>query len=309
MKLKDFFIHTYIRLRSFSLVWLARLIFNFFRYRVIPVELFIKIQYKKRMGFYPNLKNPQLFSEKLQWLKLNDKRKLLVNCVDKYYVREFVKVAIGDKYLVPLLYATKDVSEINENNAPDIPFIIKVNHDSGGVFIVKDKNIFNFENARQKLSSALKTNYYYQSKEWPYKNIEKRIIIEQLLLDEHGNIPNDIKVHCFHGKVEFVEIMTNRGSIGGVKEHCLTRDFVKQPFLFSYPQSSMPLEVISNWDEIMDLAEVLSHPFNYVRVDFYNVNNKIYFGELTFYPHSGYDMLLQPRNWDLELGNKLDLRR
>ncbi len=283
-------------------------LYDIYKYYVLTDEAFIRLLYRRKFGRYPNLENPTLFSEKLQWLKLNDRTPLHTQCADKFRVREYVAKKIGKQYLIPLVFESDNVEDVREENFPDEAFILKQNHDSGwAMFIVRDKKKFDFKKARKEIYKALKKNYYQYSREWQYKNIKKHILGEKLLMDAQGNVPNDIKIHCFHGKVEFVEIMTGRGSKEGVKEHCLSKNGEKMPFLFSYPQSTQKLVFPSKWQEMMILAEELSSPFIYVRVDLYCVENKIYFGELTFTPHSGINMYLEPKEWDAKLGKLIDL--
>lgn len=283
-------------------------IYDIYRYRLMPDRMFIKLNYKSKFGRYPNLENPILFSEKLQWLKLNDRTPLHTQCADKFRVRDYVEKEIGSKYLIPLVFQSDNVEDVRDENFPNEAFILKQNHDSGwAMFIVRNKKDFNFKKARKEIKKAFKKNYYHYSREWQYKNIKKHILAEQLLIDDNGNIPDDFKIHCFHGKVEFVEIMSGRGSEEGVKEHCLDRNGKKTPFLFSFPQSSKKLVIPAQWEQMMSLAERLSSPFVYVRVDLYCVMSKIYFGELTFTPHSGINMYLEPKEWDAKLGALIDL--
>ncbi|OYQ49635.1 hypothetical protein CHX27_01350 [Flavobacterium aurantiibacter] len=152
--------------------------FDFYRFRLLPEEYFLKRRFKQVFGFNPDLKNPKSLSEKIQWLKLNDRTPLHTQCADKFKVREYVKDKVGEQYLVPLVFETKNVADINSNNIPDYPVAIKANHDSSGVVIVRDKNKENWDAIQKKLQSHLKVNYYYYDKEWPYKNIERRIIVE-----------------------------------------------------------------------------------------------------------------------------------
>lgn len=293
----------------FSNLLLSPIIFLYriYIYNLLTEKQFIKKMFKKRLGFVPDLENPKTLSEKIQWLKLNDRTTLHTMCADKFKVREYVKDKIGEEYLVPLVFETNSTKDIRIEKMPDYPVIIKTNHDSGGGNIVQNKYKTDFIKIQKELKTRLKKNYYKTSKEWPYKDIDRLIIVEKLLIDtRYPNELPDYKIHCINHKVNFIEIMTDR-STGAVKEYCLDINFNKQPFLFSYPQSSQPIQKPKKWDEMIKVAEILSEEFLYVRVDLYDVNDEIFFGELTFHPHSGIDMYMKPREWDLKLGQELTL--
>lgn len=278
------------------------------RYHLTSDKRLIRRKYKKILGRFPELEHPSLFSEKLQWLKLYDRNPLMTICADKYRVRQYIKENIGEEYLIPLVFDSANPDDIYPENLPDFPVVIKQNHDSGyAMTFVHDKSKVDFEAVRTRLKKGAKINYFWGKREWSYKNIKPHIVVEKMMFDGEGNLPDDYKIHCFNGKVQFVELMTERFSSTGVKEHCLLRDGTKADFVFSYPQTLKPFEKPAEWEEMMQLAEKLAEVFRYVRVDLYNIAGKIYFGELTFYPHSGWNMLLQPREWDLKLGKLLTL--
>jgi len=174
-------------------------IHQYYRTHYIKEELFLKQQFKKRFGRALDLDNPQTFNEKLQWLKLNDRTALHTICADKYKVRDYVKEKIGEEYLVPLVFETKNPKDIIPENLPDYPVIIKTNHASYGGVIVRDKSQHNWKTVQKTLAKSLRINYYYKSKEWQYKNIERRIVVEKLLTGDSGDIPFDYKMHYFNG--------------------------------------------------------------------------------------------------------------
>jgi len=292
---------------GFLLIHPIKVAICFGKYWLISDARFIQKLYRKKFGVYPNLKNPKRLSEKIQWLKLNDRTPLHTICADKYKVRSYVKNKIGEEYLIPLVLETTNISEINAEDLPDCPVIVKANHDSGGTFIINDKIQIDFKKLQRHLRRVMAHNYYYENREWPYKNIKKRVIVEKLMIDDKYDQLYDYKIHCMNGKVKFVEIMTDRGSENGIKEHCLDINYNKQPFLFSYPQSDKAVDKPDNWNEMLEKAECLAQGLTYVRVDMYSVNGKTYFGEMTFHPHSGTGMYLQPREWDEKLGQMLKL--
>ena len=155
-------------------------LYDWYRFKIIPDDVYIKKVFEKNLGYKLNLQNPVTLNEKIQWLKLNDRTKLHTKCADKYAVREYVKEKIGEQYLIPLLYQTENHKDITDINMPDEPFIIKTNHDSGGVVIVKDKSSINWKQVQKELSLSMKNNYYYPGREWQYKNIKPSIVVEKL---------------------------------------------------------------------------------------------------------------------------------
>lgn len=282
--------------------------------RIIPERFYAKQQYKKTFGKYPDLENPKTLNEKIVWLKLNDRTTLHTQCADKYAVRDYVSENIGSKYLVPLLYHTKCAKEIVPENLPDIPFIIKTNHDSGGVFIIYDKLKTDWSTLQKKLKNRLEHNYYWQSKEWQYKNIKPRIIVEKLLLDAKGNIPFDYKLHCFNGKVNMIQVDMGRGTDSHYR-NWYTKDWIREPFKWTIVRnrkeiksSIEDIEKPKTLDLMIQLSETLSQPFRYVRVDWYDLDGQLFFGELTFH-HDGGNRPIEPIEWDYKLGKKLKLER
>ncbi|MFC1784120.1 ATP-grasp fold amidoligase family protein [Candidatus Neomarinimicrobiota bacterium] len=258
---------------------------------------------KKILGYELNLDNPKTFNEKIQWLQLNNRIPLKTFCADKYSVRDYIKDKIGEQYLIPLVYHTDNPANIIPENLPGYPFIIKSNHGCGGHIIVKDKSIIDWKRVQKYLKKSLKSNFYYKTKEWQYKDIEPRVLVEKLLLDENSNIPDDYKFNCFNGKVEIISADMNRHI--DLKRNVYDKDWnfidcrlrlenggqVKKPYMLNKMKS---------------LAEALAQDFKYVRVDLYNIDSKIYFGELTFSPAAGFQQFI-PEKWDRILGNKLVL--
>ncbi|NHF61536.1 glycosyl transferase [Flavobacteriaceae bacterium TP-CH-4] len=281
----------------------------------LPDSINIAINYKKNFGQKPNLKNPKTLNEKIQWLKINDRSPLHTQCADKYAVRDYVSSRIGSEYLVPLYFHTKNVNDLVPENLPDVPFIIKTNHDSGGGIILKEKSKANWAEIQKKLEARLKTNYYKASKEWQYKNIKPRIIVEKLLQDRNGDIPLDYKLHCFNAKVEMIQVDIGRGTKNHYR-NWYSKDWKREPYRWSSPKgggvytdpSEEDVPKPKTLEKMIALSEELSKGFDYVRVDLYDVDGKIYFGELTFHHDGGYQPIL-PKKWDLILGQKLTLSK
>lgn len=297
MKLKRFFENPY---RAFSV--LARHgLFN-----RLGDETFIKLQFRAQMGKWPDLKNPKTYNEKLQWLKLYDRKPLYTKLVDKYAVRQHIADSIGEEYLIPLVGGPwESFDEIDFDSLPD-RFVLKCTHDSGGVVICTNKASFNVAKARQKIETSLKRNYYLCSREWPYKEVPRRIIAEQYMADESGTELKDYKFMCFGGEIKCSFVCSDRFSNKGVHITFFDRDWNRLPFERSHPASKEPIRKPMAYEKMLQLAQQLSNGFPFVRVDFYEINGKIYFGEITLYPASGLAGFT-PEEWDSIIGSWIDL--
>jgi len=281
----------------------AKKLYDFYLNRLLPDKIFLKRKFKYRFGYDLNLEKPRTLSEKIQWLKLNDRTPLHTLCADKFAVREFVKERIGEEHLVPLLYHTLNSADITPENLPDSPFIIKTNHDSGGRIIVRDKSEIDWINVREKLQRKLENNYYYRQREWQYKNIKPRILVEKLLTDENGNIPSNTRFHCFHGTVQIV--LDFREVDGEKLSNSYDADWNIVDCDWGFKSGNL-INMPKGFYKMRSLAETLAKKFYYVRVDLYNIGSEIYFGELTFTPSAGF-IQFKTREWDLKLGEKLHL--
>ena len=282
---------------------------SFCVYRIFihfPDEWYLKFKFWIIMGRNLDLKHPQTFNEKIQWLKLYDRKLKYVELVDKYEVRKHVKAMISEEYLIPLLGVWDDFESINFAELPN-RFVLKCTHDSGGVVVCEDKVDFDIVNARKKIKKRLARNYYYSGREWPYKNIQPRIICETLIEAESGGLPNDYKFHCFNGKAKNVMVCMDR-SKGGAQYYFFDRQWTYLPCLvesYNAPEG-FTLPEPAKMDEMFALAETLAKGFAFVRVDLYCEKGKIYFGELTLHPQSGFDNVLLPET-DESWGCDLDL--
>lgn len=273
---------------------------------LVSDEFYLKRFFKAHQGYKLNLDNPKTYNEKLQWLKLHDRKDIYTILSDKYLVRNYVKEKIGEQYLLPLLGVWENTGEIDFNNLPE-QFVLKCNHDSGSVAICKDKNSFCAKKELKKLSKAVKKNYYWKSREYNYYHIERKIIAEKYIADEGTEELTDYKLFCFNGKVCFTQIDTGRFS-----NHI--RNFYDENWKFinvSYgckndPNNIMP--VPECYEEMKRLAEILSEGMPHVRVDFYYTNGHIYFGELTFH-HGGGVMMIEPKEYDFKWGNLIDIEQ
>lgn len=273
-----------------------------FKSKFISDEQFIKKGFLKNLGYELNLDNPKTLNEKIQWLKINDRKDLLTICSDKLKVRDYVKSKIGEKYLIPLYFSTENTEDINEKNIPNKPCVIKTNHDSGRVTIVKDKSNINWKLLRKILTTKMKSNFYFKGREWQYKNIKPCVIVEELLQD-NNTIPKDYKIHCFNGNAQFTQVDSDR--FINHYRNLYDRDWDIMDCQWMYKKGPIDNKP-PQYEKMIELAEIFAEDFKYVRVDLYTVGNKIYFGELTFHPGSGWEYFI-PSECDLELGKKLNL--
>ena len=269
-------------------------------------KLFLKIKYKHLMGKKLNLKNPQTFNEKLQWLKLYDRNPFYVKLVDKYEVREYIKEMFGKEYLIPLLGVYDNFEEIDFKKLPN-QFVIKCTHDSGGIVIVKDKNKLNKESARKKINRSLKNNYYYSGREWPYKNVKPRIIIEKYMVDEIYHDLIDYKFMCFNGNPTYTFVYSNRSGKTGTQATFFDQNWKELDFKRDFKKTEINIKKPINYDKMVEFSRKISKNIPFVRVDWYEVNGKLYFGEITFFPSSGFGKF-DPDKWDLKLGKMINLK-
>lgn len=269
----------------------------------LPDKVYLKLIYRVNMRKPLNLKNPQTYNEKLQWLKLYNRRPEYTNLVDKYAVRDYVSKKIGTDYLIPLLGVWENVDKINFESLPE-QFVLKCNHDSGGLIICKDKSSLDVQNAEKFLKKKLKRNYYWMSREWPYKNIKRKIIAEKYMVDESGYELKDYKFFCFDGECKAIFIASNRGV--DTRFDFFDREFNHLPFKNGHENADQPLKKPKILDEMIIIAEKLSVGIPQVRVDLYDVLGKIYFGEMTFF-HWGGKKPFEPEEWDYTFGSWIKL--
>lgn len=267
----------------------------------------LRKKFKERHGYNLNVEAPKTLNEKIQWLKINERKHLQTVCADKLAVRDFIKVTIGDEYLIPLLKVySKDV-EINNSSLPKPPYILKSNHNSGDFEIVRHElNSSEIVRIKRKYAASLVDNFFYRGGEWQYKDISPCIIAEQLLVCQDGKIPSDYKIHCFNGKAKIIYLSYDRE--GEDCRNIYDTDWNILPFTWgkNLKRSNNPVKKPKNLEKMIELSEKLACIFPYVRVDFYDVDGKIYFGELTFHQGSGFDKI-NPIEWDEKMGNWVKL--
>jgi len=278
---------------------------------LFPDRLYLTIMYRALTGKPLNLKNPARFNEKTQWLKLYDRKEWYTNIADKVEVRDYVASRIGEQFLIPILAVYNSVEDINFNELPN-QFVLKCTHDSGTTVVCQDKSKLDIEASKRYLRKRMKKNYYYLHREYCYKNIKPRIVCEKFMSVDGESTPTDYKFFCFNGVPKLIQVDTDRF----VDHGRLTMDpdwkpapfHIDRKYLLPDLNAKKLVDKPENLEEMLEISTKLSQDFKFIRVDLYSINNKVYFGELTFYQGSGYDPIY-PDEYDFWLGNQLDLNK
>ena len=265
-------------------------------------ESYIRLIYRLRMGKKPDLDNPRTFTEKLQWLKLHDHNPEYTGMADKLAMRTYVEDRIGEGHTVPVLGIWNRFEDIDFDALPD-RFVLKTTHDSGSYLICRDKSSFDRKNASKILTRSLKRNYYRTTREWQYKDIEPRIIAEQYMDDGKTNL-TDYKFFCFNGKPLFM--YSEEESSGNPTQAIADMQYNMMPFSMDDAKADVLPPKPELFDAMASAAEKLSRGLPFLRVDMYCIGNSFYVGELTFYHYGGF-IPFNPVEWDLKLGEKLEL--
>lgn len=284
------------------------------------LKTYLKVWYFNKTGEILDLDNPKNFNQKIQWLKLYDSTPIKTKLADKYLVREWVKEKIGrtfaqnpenqaevdaegEKYLIPLLGVWDKFDDIDFDKLPN-RFVLKGNHGCAYNYIVKDKSKMNIEDARKKFNKWMKRNYAQNGGlELHYKDILPKIVAEAYIEDSNKEL-NDYKIMCFNGKPQYIWI--DQGRFTDRTENIYNTKWELQPFLLTYPNSKEEVPPPKNLDKMLELAEIMAKEFSLVRVDFYNVDGQIYFGEMTFTSASGIDKFI-PSSYNKVWGDLLKL--
>lgn len=271
-------------------------------------ESYLKLLFKGKLGRKLDLINPTTYNEKLQWLKLYDRNPIYTTYVDKYRVRDYVKNTIGEEYLVPLLGVWEQPDMIAFNDLPE-QFVLKCNHDSGSIIVCTDKNKLNYNKVKEKLAQHLKKGTFYIGREWPYKDVKPCIIAEQYLEDKKTKELRDYKFFVFDGVVKALFIATDRQT----KDKPTAFDFFDVDFnhidmRHGHPNAPSIPEKPENFELMKELASKLGKNMPQARIDFYEVNGKVYFGEITLFHHSGFTKF-DPEDWDTIFGSWIDLSK
>ena len=271
----------------------------------MPDKMFIRLRYRAHMRKRLNLKKPVLFSEKLQWLKLYNRNPEHSRIVDKYEARGYIGERVGEDLLIPLLGVWDRFDDIDFSKLPD-QFVLKCTHDSGGLVFCRDKSTFDFSAAKKKLEKCLKQNYYWFDREYPYKYLKSRIICEQFMVDERGLELKDYKVYCLNGTPRFIQVSFNRSTEHTISFFDMEWNLIPLKLMGYVSKHPMTISKPRQFDEMIELSKIFSKEHAFLRVDFYCIYDKLYIGELTFFPAAGF-MNFDPPEYDSLLGNLLDL--
>lgn len=269
-------------------------------------KMYLKLLYKLQMKSNLDFNNPISFNEKLQWLKLYDRKPEYTNMVDKYEVKKYIADSIGKEYIIPTLGIYDKFDDITWDSLPE-QFVIKCTHDSGGLVICKNKADLNKQSCKKIINKRLRKKFYFSGREWPYKNVKPRIIIEKYMVTESQQELIDYKFFCFNGVPKFLYVSEGLSDHSTAKISFVDMDYNLVEF---HRKDYKPFEKLpekpKKFDEMKEIAARLSENTHFLRVDLYEIEGKIYFGELTFFPASGY-IPFEPEKWDKELGKLLEL--
>ncbi len=295
---------------SYPLVYTYMLIFHY----MIPDKIAIKRKFRKVFGYSLDLEHPKTFTEKLQWLKLHNRKPWYTECADKMTVRNYLLRILGtDKYLIPLYFATEDYREIKSENLPDIPCVIKCSHDNNSYKIIKDKEKEDWNKLQKYYKQRLNAiSLFWSNREWPYKNIKKRYFMVEAFLQSKGGLYKlqEYKFHCFNGELKIIDLY-EIGEEGFKRARVLNESF--EPYSENYSMGykkilkNINLPLKSTRKEMLEIVSKLAKEFEYqIRIDIYHVDGKLYIGELTFFDGAGFDSIT-PNEFNRELGDMLKL--
>lgn len=269
----------------------------------LPDKYHLYLLYWARLDKWLNLKNPKTFNEKLQWLKLYNRKPEYTSMVDKYKAKLHIASMIGEAYVIPTLGVWEKFEDIDFHALPD-QFVLKCTHDSGCFVICRDKSRLDFTAAEKKIKKSLKRNYYFHGREWPYKNVKPRIIAEEYVEDTVDDALTDYKFYCFHGIPKIMYISKDHG-----KEpytDFFDMEFNHLPIKIKDPNAEVTPKKPKQFEKMKLFAATLSQDVPFLRVDFYEINGKVYVGELTFFDGSGFE-IIEPEEWSEKMGSWIKL--
>lgn len=280
---------------------------------LFPDKLYLSLLFRCKMGYWIDWKNPKTFSEKLQWLKLYNRKPEYTTMVDKFAVKEYVAKLIGEEYIIPTLGVWDTPEEINWDELPN-QFVLKTTHDSGTVIVCKDKNEIDFKIVKKRLKKSLKKNYFYHGREWPYKNVKRRIIAEQYMKDRDSEDLIDYKFYCFNGEPIYCQVIRDRRSKETIDFY--DRMWEHMSFVGLNPTHDIdivknglkPVAKPANLENMFSICSKIGNQIPFVRIDLYSIQEKVYFGEITFYPASGLGVFT-PKEWNDKLGDLIYLQK
>ncbi len=271
---------------------------------------YLKRKFKNLQDYELDLDNPKTLNEKLQWLKIHDRKAFHPIHADKYLAREYIRENFGEQYLIPLEFHTTDYRELVPERLPEHPFVIKTNHGFGNSYIVRDKTMVDWKKLRMDYKRWLRTNYSMIEREWQYNEIEPRIIVEKLLLNKDGKVPNDYKLNFIEGKLEFIYVSVDRE--GANKRNIYDVNWNPLPFTWARKGKDLSdlrgedIPAPSTLPKMIEFGTEIARLYKYARVDFYDVDGVLFFGEITQCHGGGFDRML-PKEFDLMFGNKMNL--
>jgi hypothetical protein len=300
---------------QFPIIYWAEFQLKFLKRKIIfdwqSDKNYVEKIFKIKQGYTLNLKEPKSLNEKLQWLKLNVRKDFHTICADKFRSREYLRKYFSEDYFIPILFDTNNSKDLRLENLPEEPFVLKTNHDAGHFIIVRNKTSIDWGKVRLDFKYYLKRNYFFIEREWQYKNIKPWIIAEKLLVCSNGKIPNDYKVHCINGKVEFIYVAAERE--GENKRNIYNKHW--EPLFFTWAPKNKNLKDLRGSEldapkslkRMIEFSEIIAKDFPYyVRVDFYDVDGRLFFGEITQHHGGGFDRII-PFEFDLKYGELLKL--
>lgn len=292
--------------------------FNFTKIqRILPDELLFKIMFHAKLGYKLDLKSPRTFNEKLQWLKLYDRKPIYTKMVDKYEAKKIISNKVGDKYVVPSYGVWDSFDDIDFSDLPE-QFVLKTTHDCGGVIICKNKDSADLHSMKRFFNARMKENFFWRGREWPYKDVKPRILAEKYLNADDINDGlftydiginkgiTDYKIMCFSGIPYCCLACLGRNSREGLHENFYDKEWNLLPFKRENPRFEGEVKRPQYYDEMWSIAEILSKGTKFLRVDFFISNNQLYVGELTFFPANGFGKFI-PMEWDYKLGELIQL--
>lgn len=278
---------------------------NKYSFKKVNDKKYIQMKYYLTMNKKLNLEEPKTFNEKLQWLKLYDRNPEYTKMVDKYEAKKYVADIIGQEYIIPTLGVWDKFEDIDFDILPN-QFVLKPTHTSGDIFICKDKEKINHKKLKKMVNKWLKRNYYFIHREWPYKYIKPRIIAEKYMETNEQKELIDYKFFCFNGNPKVILVCSERFSSDNMCETWFDENWNFLDIIESNHRVNKKIKKPINFSKMMEFSKKLSRDIPFIRVDFYEINGKIYFGELTFFPAAGFEKF-EPEEWDKKLGDMLEL--
>ena len=266
---------------------------------------YLKLKYYYKTGKKLDFSNVKTFNEKIHWLKIYDRNTNYIKMVDKYEAKRHVSNLIGKEYIIPTLGIYDKFEEIKFEQLPD-QFVIKCTHDSESTVICKDKNKLDIKSLKKYYNKKIKSNYYYKCREWPYKYIKPRIIAEKYMGTNEQKELIDYKFFCFNGNPKVILVCSERFSSDNMCETWFDENWNFLDIIESNHRVNKKIKKPINFSQMMEFSKKLSRDIPFIRVDFYEINGKIYFGELTFFPAAGFEKF-EPEEWDKKLGDMLEL--